>query len=134
MTQTDRIFLQKVAQFATIVIKELRDLRQQVKAGMQKEAAEQEDQFRYEVALKKAAKVLYDTDFITDESERQKFLKLAAEDPSYVVGVLEKVCNAADVSLIGKPARVAANTKAAHDPVYARAFGKTAGYNEILDL
>jgi hypothetical protein len=46
------------------------------------------------------------------------------EDPVFIVRTLEKVCEAADVAQIGKPARVAARPKEAeYDPVMAAAFG-----------
>jgi hypothetical protein len=79
---------------------------------------------KYRVALQKAADALYDSDFLTDEHEKRMFLKKAMEDPVYIVRTLEKVCEAADVAQIGKPARVAARPKEAeYDPVMAAAFG-----------
>lgn len=130
----DEIFLQKMANFVNIATNEISSLKSQVNEKLQKEAS---DNSKYLASIKRAAQVLYDTDFITDDTERQKFMKQAAEDPSYVASVLEKVCNAADVSLIGKPARVAARSKKAEfDPVMARAFGYSYNgeVNDILDL
>jgi hypothetical protein len=124
--QVDRSFLQKFAEFTKLVLSELDNLREQISDNMQKEASLQEDQIRFEAALTKAANAMYnsDLDFITGDFDHRKFIKLAKNDPTYLARTLEKVCNAADVSLIGKPARVAAvRKKAEFDPVYAQAFG-----------
>lgn len=131
--QIEESFLQKVAEFASVMIKELSTLRSQVNVGMQKEAGIKDKNDKYFKSLQKVAKVLYDTDFITDEIERHNFLKLASEDPSYLAKVLEKVCNANDVGSFAKVAHtsVRKNT-AAYDPVYARAFGYN-NYDSILD-
>jgi hypothetical protein len=116
--------LQKVAQFAKISVNKVSELEDEVHELRVKTAAEDAKRARFNSALEKAARILYEADFITDDLDKRKFLKRAKEDPSYLVDVLEKVCNAADVALIGSPARVAARTKQAeYDPVYARAFG-----------
>ncbi|NBQ68977.1 MAG: hypothetical protein EBU46_09160, partial [Nitrosomonadaceae bacterium] len=61
------------------------------------------------------------------------FLKKAKEDVSYLARTLEKVCNAADIALIGKPARVAnkQQKEAEYDPVMAKAFGYSANASII---
>ena len=119
--------LQKVAQFTKISISKIDELEDEVHALRIKEAAEESRKQKFQSAIEKAARILYEADFITDDLEKRKFLKRAKEDPSYLVDVLEKVCNAADVALIGSPARVAAKTKQAgyspDDPVARMAFG-----------
>ena len=116
--------LHKMAQFVKLAIDETEKLEDSVLELRKKEAAEELNKERYEYALRKAAEALYNTDFLTDEHEKRAFLRKAAEDPVYVVKFLEKVCEAADVAPIGKPARVAAKPKEAeYDPVMARAFG-----------
>jgi len=125
--EIEKVFLQKFAEFTSIAIAEINSLRAEVKSKMQKEAGEDSNKIRYQVALKKVANALYnsDLDFITGDFDHRRFIKLASEDPSYLARMFEKVCNAADVSLIGRPARVAATRKqASYDPVYARAFGQ----------
>ena len=113
-----------MAQFVKLAIDETEKLEDSVLELRKKEAAEELNKERYEYALRKAAEALYNTDFLTDEHEKRAFLRKAAEDPVYVVKFLEKVCEAADVAPIGKPARVAAKPKEAeYDPVMARAFG-----------
>jgi hypothetical protein len=113
-----------MAQFVKLAIDETERLEDSVLELRKKEAAESLSKERYEFALRKTADALYNTDFLTDEHEKRTFLRKAAEDPVYVVKFLEKVCEAADVAPIGKPARVAAKPKEAeYDPVYARAFG-----------
>ncbi len=120
----NRMFLQKMAEFANVAINEIEHLEDAVLEYRKKEAAEDIRDGRYNLVLEKAAKSLYDTDFITDEFEKRKFLKQAKEDPSYLAKVLIKVCEAADVALIGKPARVArSKTADIDDPVMKKAFG-----------
>jgi hypothetical protein len=115
----------KVAQYVEVVSDRL-DVQAQTLAGLQKEAHLREiREVAYRQALKKAAQVLYETDFFSEEAERRKFLKEAAADPNVVVATLIKVCHAADVALIGTPARVALKNKQGEefDPVKAKAFG-----------
>ena len=120
----DNNLLIEVSQFIKLAIDKTTYLEEAVLELRKKEAAESLNQERYEMALRKVADALYDTDFLTDEYEKRAFLKKATEDPIYVARFLEKVCQAADIASIGKPARVAAQPKeAAYDPVMARAFG-----------
>lgn len=127
-------FLQKVSEFINIAVNEseaLTDKTAALEAKLleyrKKEAAQQITNDRLEMALRKAAEALYDADFITDEIERRNFMKKAKEDPSYLARTLEKVCNAADIALIGKPARVAnrQHKEAEYDPVMEKAFGSS---------
>ena len=117
-------FLTKVAEYVRLSI-DSNLLLQEKLYQQQKEAAVKDlNKEKYLFAIQKAADALYDTDFLTDEHEKRMFLRKAAEDPVYVVRTLEKVCEAADVAQIGKPARVAARPKEAeYDPVMAAAFG-----------
>jgi hypothetical protein len=133
--EVDKILLQKIAEFTNIVLSEIKSLREQVNNNLQKEAGADLKKEKYQTAVQKVAKALYDSDldFITGDFDQRKFIKLAIEDPSYMARMFEKVCNAADVSLIGKPARVATiKKKAEYDPVYARAFGQTADYDSVF--
>ena len=126
LTQADlNLFLRKVAQFIKVATNELDQRREQLVEMKKTAAAENTRHERYQYSLEKAAMALYDADFITDDMERKRFLRKAAEDPSYLSSVIVKVCNAADVALIGSPARVAVKQKQGEeiDPVKARAFG-----------
>lgn len=121
-------FLQKIAEFTRIALSEVNRLKKEAaEAKFQKNAADQEQELKYRQAVKKVATALYnsDFDFVTGDFDQKDFIKRAMSDPSYLARKFEQVCNAADVSLIGKPARVAAvkNKQAEYDPVYARAFG-----------
>lgn len=136
----NRKFLQKVAEFVNIAINEsghlsdkTAELEEVILSYRKKEAALAIANDRLEIDLKKAADALYDADFITDDVERRNFLKKAREDTSYLARTLEKVCNAADIALIGKPARVAnkQQKEAEHDPVMAKAFGYSANASII---
>jgi hypothetical protein len=127
-------FLTKVAEYIKLSI-DSNSVLQEKLYQQQKEAAIKDlDKEKYRVALQKAADALYDSDFLTDEQEKRMFLRKAAEDPVYVVRTLEKVCEAADVAQIGKPARVAAkNKEAEYDPVMAAAFGYDSARSIIDD-
>lgn len=139
-SQDDILFLQKFANFAKVSVSTLDRLEDKIASledsllgYRKKEAQEDLKRIRLEATLEKAAKALYDADFITDASEKRKFLKLAKEDPAYLANIIEKICNAADVALIGSPARVASKPKKAeYDPVAARAFGWD-NSNSLLD-
>lgn len=132
MSQLPNIFLRNVSDFVKIAL-DLNEQQQDELLAMKKQAAIEEiNKTKYRDALYKTADALYDSDFLTDELEKRNFLRKAAEDPVYVVRFLEKVCEAADVAQIGKPARVAARPKEAeYDPVMARAFGYA--NNGIID-
>lgn len=135
--EVDRKFLQKFAEFTSLVVAELNSLRSQIASHMQKQASDDSSKLKYKQAVTKVATALYnaDLDFVTGDFDHRKFIKLASEDPTYLAKTFEKVCNAADVSLIGKPARVAAIKKqASFDPVYVHAFGfNQTNDNGILD-
>lgn len=145
MTQPPEInlFLNKVASFVKVAVVEIENLQDAAQEANRKEAefhrkeaAEIVKKETYRQSLKLAAKALYEADFITDDNERKKFLKKAEDDPSYLSKVIEKVCNAADVSLIGLPARVAARTEKQgeyYDPVRIKAFGLDDSNNFLLE-
>lgn len=135
--EIEKMFLQKFAEFTSLVVAEINSLRSQVSNQLQKEASVASKNANYKQAVTKVANALYNSDleFVTGDFDHRKFIKLAMEDPTYLARTFEKVCNAADVSLIGKPARVAAIKKqAAYDPVYAHAFGVRSSIDDsILD-
>jgi hypothetical protein len=120
------LLFKKVAQFIKVATNELHQRQEQVVELRKTAAVEARRKENFELSLHKAASALYDADFITDELERKRFLRKAAEDPSFLSSVIVKVCNAADVALIGSPARVAVRQQKQgeeFDPVKARAFG-----------
>lgn len=135
--EIEKMFLQKFAEFTSLVIAELNYLRSQ---NLQKQASLNEGKASYKQAVVKVANALHnsDLDYVTGDFDYQKFIKKASEDPTFLARTFEKVCNAADVSVMGKPARVAAIRKQAEfDPVYARAFGlrnyQTETFGELED-
>ena len=132
----NKIFLQKIAEFTNIALEKVAELEAKLQVQLKKEAAEIESKEQYHLSLRKAAKALYDADFLIDSDEQKRFLSKASEDISYVPKMLEKVCKASEVSLIGNPARVAQSKVAAvNDPVYSKAFGnKNQGYEDLLDI
>lgn len=133
MEPNNKNFLQKVAQFTKLAISKVEEQEDDLQAYKKKEAADYITAMRLQESLKKAANALYESDFLADEVERRQFIKQAMEDPSFLARTIEKVCNAADVALIGKPARVASKRKEAqYDPVMARAFGNSVT-NSIID-
>jgi beta-phosphoglucomutase-like phosphatase (HAD superfamily) len=133
----EKNLLIKFAEFTKLAINELRQLKAERKALLQKEASAEEQNEKYYEAVTKVANALYNSDleFITGDFDRRKFIKRAIDDHTYLARTFEKVCNAADVALIGKPARVAANRKQAiYDPVYERAFGKSHDDYSLMDM
>lgn len=135
MKPDNKLFLYKMAEFANVAINEIDQLEESLLEFRKQAAADQLVESKYAVSLEKAAKALYDTDFLTDDIEKRRFLKEAKADPSYLAKVLIKVCEAADVAQIGYPARVA-KVKAAEiedDPVMRRAFG-TGSSNFLEDV
>lgn len=157
MDEDLKLLLQKVASFINISNKERKEAKQKVASlqiqnnklqnqvnllkkqstQLSKISAEQLHKKQiFDKSIVKAAQALYEADFIIDEFEKKEFLKLAGEDPKILADWLVKVCKAADVSLIGIPARIAAkqHTKEAdYDPVMARAFGYDKGYYNTLE-
>jgi hypothetical protein len=136
--------LTKVADFVKLALQESAQsntktaaLEQEVLSYRIKEAAFEVKRQQIRKDLEKAAEALYDADFITSEVERTNFLKRAQEDTGYLARTLEKVCNAADVALIGSPARVANDHQqkklADYDPVMAALNGETSQGRSIID-
>ena len=124
--------LHKVEEFVKVALAEISDLSKQVNVYKTKEAAATYRQDKeLDTALKKAAEAMYSSDFITDEDEKALFVKKAKEDSKYLARIVERVCNAADVSYMGKSASVKSSTQS-EDPVVRRAFGYDATYS-LLD-
>lgn len=133
--EVETFLLQKFAEFTKVVLSELNNLRTQLNTQMKKEATYDSSREEYINSVEKIAEVLHhsDYDFIIGKSKKE-FINKAASDPQFVAEAFEKVCEASGVSLIGRPARVAASRKvASYDPVYAKAFGYNPGGN-ITDL
>jgi hypothetical protein len=131
--QIETELLVKFAEFTKLILGEIRSLKNKEAYYIQKQASEELQEEKYYEAVSKVANALYnsDLDFITGDFDRRKFIKRAMEDHTYVARTLEKVCNAADVGSIGKPASIkVAKNNAYNDPVYAKAFG----YNPTEDL
>lgn len=123
--------LHKIEQFVKIALDEIAGLRQQLQAQQVKIAEANLQEKELERALKKAAQAMYDSDFINDEDEKALFVKKAKEDSKYLATVIERVCNAADVSYMGKVASVKTAPQT-DDPVMRRAFGYSS-YDMLLD-
>jgi len=132
----DKIFLQKFAEFTKVVLSELKNLRGQLNEQMSKEASYDEKQATYYNSVVKIANSLYESDFdFIIGGDRKKFIKKATGNPALLAEAFTKVCEASDVTLIGRPARVAAKTKiASYDPVYAKAFGYSINNESIMDI
>ena len=127
-------FLNLVESFVKLAIDNTQDLQEQIYTQKKQATVNELDREKYRLALEKAADVMYDCDFISDENEKRNFLRKAAEDPIYLVRTLEKVCEAADVAQIGKPAKVASrNKEAVNDPVYQAAFGIDSSHGIVDD-
>lgn len=126
--------LQKTAEFTKVALREIGELKTKV-ASFELEKQAKDEKFAR--SLNKAAEALYSSDFLTDDSEKQDFVKRATEDPAFMAGVIEKVCNAADVAQMGSPGSTTNNKTGSYDlvndPVAIRAFGWGPSSNNILD-
>jgi FtsZ-binding cell division protein ZapB len=127
-------FLDQVESFVKVAMDEISILRAQLSELEEKKASEIEERDEELThALKKAANALYDSDFISDEYDKRKFVKKAKEDPTYLATVIEKVCQAADVSTFGSVANVKTAGDQQNDPVMRKAFGYDSNYNLLDD-
>jgi hypothetical protein len=123
----------KFEEFVKIALAEIDELKQQLKGVNEKIANDEEVRDEeFEQALKQAAAALYDSDFINDEYDKRKFVKKAKENHKYLAEVIQKVCQAADVSTFGSVASVKTAGDVSSDPVMRRAFGYDVNYN-LLD-
>ena len=122
----------KIEEFVKQAMEEIADLKTQLSSLYEKqaeEAAERDEDFDH--ALKVAANALYDSDFINDEYDKRRFIKKAKEDHKYLASVIQKICEAADVSTFGSVASVKTAGESV-DPVMRKAFGYDVNYN-LLD-
>jgi hypothetical protein len=124
--------LLKIQEFVKVALHEIKDLKEQLNLVQEKRASEQiKKDKELDNVLRKAAEAMYNSDFITDEDEKAIFVKRAKEDVKYLASVVERVCNAADVSYMGKVASVKSSNES-DDPVMRRAFGYSGTYS-LLD-
>ena len=123
--------LHKIEKFVKVALHEIAELKQQLQDSQVKKAEAFQQDKDLDKALKKAAQAMYDSDFINDEDEKALFIKKAKEDAKYLARVVERVCNAADVSYLGKVASVKTAPQS-DDPVMRRAFGY-ASHDMLLD-
>jgi hypothetical protein len=124
--------LHKIESFVKVALDEIADLKEQLQQQSLKTAAQEVQNKEFDTALKKAAEAMYSSDFINDEEEKITFMKKAKEDPKYLAKIVERVCQAADVSYMGKSATVKASNHT-DDPVLRRAFGYDQNYSLLED-
>jgi DNA repair exonuclease SbcCD ATPase subunit len=123
----------QIEEFVKKAMEEISYLRSQLAEANEKKAAEQEERDEeLSHAVKQAAAALYDSDFINDEYDKRRFVKKATQDPKYLATVIQKICQAADVSTFGEVANVKTAGDLTDDPVMRKAFGYDANYN-LLD-
>jgi len=124
---------EKFEVFTKTALEEIADLKQQLSSLNEKVAAEKEARDEeFEHSLKKAANSLYDSDFINDEYDKRRFIKKAKEDHKYLAEVIQKICQASDVSAFGSVANIKTAGDLQDDPVMRKAFGYDVNYN-LLD-
>jgi hypothetical protein len=123
-----------VEDFVKVALEEIDNLKTSLTQLKYKEAelAEKEERELHE-ALKLAAQALYDSDFISDEYDKKKFVKKAKEDVKYLSTVIQKICQASDVSTFGEVASVKTAGDNSDDPVMRKAFGYDVNYNLLDD-
>lgn len=127
--------LNKFAEFSKKAVDTISTLETKV-AQLEKEVSiEKEAEYEFGKLLEKAAKALYDADFLVDYDQRKDFVK-KAQDTSFLIKTLIKVAAASDVASYGKVANVISTSKFDKvDPIAARAFGynAAAGYSLLED-
>jgi hypothetical protein len=116
-------FLTKVETFTKIAMSEISSLKNKVAEQEEQLEKASSTQLSFNKELRKVAKILYETDFLNDETEMALFVKRASENPQHLINTLTKVCKAADVLNFGTVAKAAMHKAAEYDPVMARAFG-----------
>jgi len=122
-----------IEDFVKVALSEIDRLKKDLELQKNKEASLREEENRnFCNSLKSAAQALYDSDFITDEYDKKKFVKKAQEDPKYLATVIQKICQASDVSGFGEVASVKTAGDNSDDPVMRKAFGYDVNYN-LLD-
>jgi ribosome-binding ATPase YchF (GTP1/OBG family) len=125
--------LSSVENFVKVALDEISTLRAALETQQEKQAAEKLAVSKtVEQSLRKAAEAMYSSDFLNDEDEKSVFVKRAKEDPNFLARVVERVCQAADVSYMGKIASVKASP-ATDDPVMRRAFGYDSVGSFLMD-
>lgn len=114
--------LEKVAHFNELVFQEISSL--QNKLSVLEKAAEEQEYKKdcFELAVKKAADALYESDFLTDKFEHRDFVKKATNDPGCLVKMIQRICEHRDVLSLGKTSSVRASNPEEFDPIMARAF------------
>jgi len=128
----DKEMLSKIEEFVKQAQSEIESLKAELSSVHEKRAAELEERDEeFNHALKLAANALYDSDFINDEYDKRRFIKKAKEDHKYLATIIQKVCEASDVSTFGEVASVKTAGDNS-DPVMRKAFGYDANYN-LLD-
>lgn len=123
-----------VENFVKVALDEITNLKKDLVQLKDKEAeiAEEQERALHE-SLKLAAQALYDSDFISDEYDKKKFMKKAKEDVKYLSTVIQKICQASDVAAFGEVAQVKTAGDASDDPVMRKAFGYDVNYNLLDD-
>ena len=116
----DFLFLKKIGEFVNISKNERHDLHNRVSSLKVKEAQFKQKEAAFEASLYKIAKALYETDFLFDSGDIEEFVKDASENPESLATMFKRVCDATDVSVMGKTASVAA-TKMVDDPIMRKA-------------
>jgi len=127
--------LKKTAEFHKLAIEEIHSLRNKVAEYEKAAEIKEYNDDKFEVAVKKAADILYEADFITDRYAYRDFVKKATIDPSNLVKALEKVCAYQEVSSVGTPSSVTSKvaSKEERDPIYEKVFGVTNNSFNLLD-
>ena len=127
----DKEQLEQIQNFVKVAMAEIEDLGQKLEQAEKRATVVSIRDHELKQAITKAADAMYDSDFITDREEKERFIKKASEDPSFLARSLEKVCKAADVAYMGKPSTVK-TAGVSDDPVMRRAFGYDNNYS-LLD-
>jgi DNA repair exonuclease SbcCD ATPase subunit len=97
-----------------------------------KEAAAIKKQAALDRAIEKAAKSLYDADYITEDSG-ESFIKKAQDNPAHLARIIERLCEASTVVGMGKVSS-AMSASESQDPVIRRMNGGSGSTYSIVDV
>ena len=133
MKKTETILLNKMAEYITLNNIERNELSEKMASVLEKEAQLIQEIETFKVSITKIADVLFQEDFLTGDTEKDRFVKRAQEDKDYLASFVKRVCKSASVSVMGSPARVAVkNASESTDPIMRRAGLAGGGYGSVI--
>ena len=107
----DKVAIQQIETFTKTAMERVSELealvQEKTAALQQKEAAETKQRSVFTKAVEKAARSLYEADYITDD-RGETFIKKAMENPAHLARIIERLCEASSEMGMGKVSNVKA--------------------------